>query len=50
MLVPPSVLGQGDFRIFVTDYDAIHELDLTATEGQNGQVNRVSGFAIEAKL
>jgi hypothetical protein len=47
MLVPPSVLGQGDFRIFVTDDDAIHELELTATEGQNGQVNQVSGFAIE---
>lgn len=48
MLVPGSVLGQGDFRIFVTDDDAIHELDLMATEGQNGQVNKVSGFAIEA--
>jgi hypothetical protein len=48
MLVPGSVSGQGDFRIFVTDYDAIHELDLKATEGQNGQVNQVSGFAIKA--
>jgi hypothetical protein len=48
MLVPGSVSGQGDFRIFVTDDDAIHELDLKATEGQNGQVNQVSGFAIEA--
>jgi hypothetical protein len=48
MLVPASVLGQEDFRIFVTDDDAIHELDLAAIEGQNGQVNRVSGFAIEA--
>ena len=48
MLVPGSVSGQGDFRIFVTDNDALHELDLKATEGQNGQVNQVSGFAIEA--
>jgi hypothetical protein len=48
MLVPTSVLGQGDFSIFVTDDDAIHQLDLKATEGQNGQVNQVSGFAIEA--
>jgi hypothetical protein len=48
MLVPGYVLGQGDFRIFVTDDDAIHELDLMGTEGQNGQVNRVRGFAIEA--
>jgi hypothetical protein len=48
MLVPGSVLGQGDFNIFVTDNDAIHQLDLKATEGQNGQVNQVSGFAIEA--
>jgi hypothetical protein len=48
MLVPGSVLGQGDFSIFVTDDDAIHQLDLKATEGQNGQVNQVSGFAIEA--
>jgi hypothetical protein len=48
MLVPGSVSGQGEFRIFVTDYDAIHELDLKATEGQNGQVNQVSGFAIKA--
>jgi hypothetical protein len=48
VLVPGPVLGQGDFRIFVTDYDAIHELDLKATEGQNGQVNQASGFAIEA--
>ena len=45
MLVPVSVSGQGDFAIFVTDYDAIHELDLKATEGQNGQVNQVGGFA-----
>ena len=36
MLVPGSVLGQGDFRIFVTDDDAIHELDLMGTDGQNG--------------
>ena len=48
LLVPASVSGQGDFTIFVTDYDAIRQLDLKATEGQNGQVNQVSGFAIEA--
>jgi hypothetical protein len=48
MLIPASVFGQGDFRIFVTDDDVIHELVLMATEGQNGQVNQVSGFAIEA--
>src|SRR5688572_24889567 len=48
MLIPVSVLGQGDFRVFVTDDDAIHQLDLAATEGDNGQVNRVSGFSIEA--
>jgi hypothetical protein len=48
MFVPTSILGQGDFTIFVTDDDAIHELDLMGTEGQNGQVNEVGGFAIEA--
>ena len=39
--------GQGDFRIFVTDDDVTRELDLKATEGQNGQINQVSGFAIK---
>jgi hypothetical protein len=40
-----SASGQGDFKVFVTD-DVTRELDLKATEGQNGQVNEVSGFAI----
>jgi hypothetical protein len=39
--------GQGDFKVFVTDDDATREVDLKATEGQNGQVNEVSGFAIK---
>jgi cell division septation protein DedD len=42
-----SASGQGDFKIFVMDDDVTRELDLKATEGQNGQVNEVSGFAIK---
>ena len=42
-----SASGQGDFKIFVTDDDATRELDLKATEGQTGQINEVSGFAIK---
>jgi hypothetical protein len=42
-----SASGQGDFKIFVTDDDVTRELDLKATEGQNGQINEVSGFAIK---
>ena len=34
-----SASGQGDFKIFVMDDDVTRELDLKATEGQNGQVN-----------
>src|SRR5918993_2903888 len=41
-----SASGQGEFKIFVTD-DATRELDLKATEGQNGQINEVSDFAIK---
>jgi hypothetical protein len=41
-----SASGQGDFKVLVTDDDVTRELDLKATEGQNGQVNEVSGFAI----
>jgi hypothetical protein len=39
--------GQGEFKIFVTDDDVTHELDLKATEGQNGQISEVSSFAIK---
>ena len=42
-----SASGQGDLKIFVTDDDVTRELDLKATEGQNGQINEVSGFAIK---
>ena len=42
-----SASGQGEFKIFVTDDDATRELDLKATEGQTGQINEVSGFAIK---
>jgi len=40
--------GQGDFKIFVADNDVTSELDLRATEGQNGQINELS-FAIKPK-
>lgn len=42
-----SASGQVGFKIFVTDDDVTRELDLKATEGQNGQINEVSGFAIK---
>jgi hypothetical protein len=42
-----SASGQDGFKIFVTDDDVTRELDLKATEGQNGQVNEVSGFTIK---
>jgi hypothetical protein len=41
-----SASGQGEFKVFVTDDDLTRELELKATEGQNGEVNEVSGFAI----
>jgi hypothetical protein len=41
-----SASGQGDFKIFVADDGVTRELDLRATEGQNGQVNEFS-FAIK---
>jgi hypothetical protein len=44
-----SALGQDDFKIFITDDDVTRGLDLKATEGQNGQINEVSGFAIKAE-
>jgi hypothetical protein len=44
-----SASGQGDFKVFVADDDVTRELDLKATEGQNGQVNEVTGFAIKPK-
>ena len=42
-----SASGQVGFRVFVADDDVTRELDLKATEGQNGQINEVSGFAIK---
>src|ERR671910_1743745 len=42
-----SASGQVGFKVFVADDDVTHELDLKATEGQNGQINEVSGFAIK---
>ena len=42
-----SASGQVGFKVFVTDDDVTRELDLKATEGQNGQINQVSGFAIK---
>jgi hypothetical protein len=47
LAIQMSASGQGDFKIFVTDDDATRELDLKATEGQTGQINEVSGFAIK---
>ena len=42
-----SASGQVGFQVFVTDDDVTRELDLKATEGQNGQINQVSDFAIK---
>ena len=42
-----SASGQIGFKVFVADDDLTRELDLKATEGQNGQINEVSGFAIK---
>jgi hypothetical protein len=42
-----SASGQVGFKVFVADDDVTRELDLKATEGQNGQINEVSGFAIK---
>jgi hypothetical protein len=42
-----SASGQVGFKIFVTDDDVTRELDLKATEGRNGQINEVSGFALK---
>jgi hypothetical protein len=42
-----SASGQVSFKVFVADDGVTRELDLRATEGQNGQVNEVSGFAIK---
>jgi hypothetical protein len=42
-----SASGQVGFKVFVSDDGVTRELDLRATEGQNGQVNEVSGFAIK---
>jgi hypothetical protein len=42
-----SASGQVGLRVFVADDDVTRELDLKATEGQNGQINEVSGFAIK---
>jgi hypothetical protein len=42
-----SASGQVGFKIFVADDGVTRELDLKATEGQNGQINEVSGFAIK---
>jgi hypothetical protein len=42
-----SASGQVGFKVFVTDDDVTRELDLKATEGQNGQIDQVSGFAIK---
>jgi hypothetical protein len=44
-----SASGQDDFKVFVTDDEVIRGLDLKATEGQNGQINEVNGFAIKPK-
>jgi hypothetical protein len=42
-----SASGQVGFKVFVSDDGMTRELDLRATEGQNGQVNEVSSFAIK---
>lgn len=42
-----SASGQVGFQVFVIDDDVTRELDLKATEGQNGQINQVSDFAIK---
>ena len=42
-----SASGQVGFKVFVPDDGVTRELDIRATEGQNGQVNEVSGFAIK---
>ena len=42
-----SASGQVGFKVFVVDDDVTRELGLKATEGQNGQINEVSGFAIK---
>ena len=47
LVMQTSASGQVGFKIFVTDDDVTRELDLKATEGQNGQINEVSGFAIK---
>jgi hypothetical protein len=46
MLVPSY--GQNSFKVFVVHDDAIRELDLRATQAENGQTKRVSGFSIQA--
>src|ERR687891_1583415 len=47
LITQTSASAQGDFKIFVTGDDVTRELDLKATEGQNGQINEVSNFAIK---
>ena len=42
-----STSGQVGLKVFVIDDDVTRELDLKATEGQNGQINQVSGFTIK---
>ena len=47
LAVQTSASGQVGIKVFVSDDGVTRELDLRATEGQNGQVNEVSGFAIK---
>ena len=43
-----NVYGQSaDFKVFVTSGNSIHDLNIKASEGPNGQVIPVSGFAID---
>ena len=46
MLVPSY--GQSSFKVFVVDDDVIRELDLRATQAEDGQTKRVNGFSIQA--
>jgi hypothetical protein len=47
LVIPASALATTDFKVFVTANNAIHDLNIKATEGANGQINPVSGFAID---
>jgi hypothetical protein len=49
LIVPGSALATTttDFRVFVTNGNTIHDLNVKASQGANGQVIPVSGFVID---